>query len=93
MIVNLIERYMKNKTLPIGNSKLIAAACLLISSKFGESEIPYLKDLGTLCDKCYNEDNLLKMELQILIDLDFNIKFTSSYEILDELVLISGDSD
>lgn len=84
---------MKSKTLPIGNAKLVAAACLLISTKFGESEIPYLKDLVTLCDKCYNDDHLLKMELNILIDLDFNIKFTSSYEILDELVTLSGDSD
>lgn len=64
---------------------LIITACLLLAAKFAENNI-FEPDLGNFesSNKKYilNQNDLLKMEMQILKDLNYNLNYYTAYDYL-----------
>ena len=64
---------------------LIITACLLLAAKFAENDI-LEPDLGNFesSNKKYilNQNDLLKMEIQILKDLNYNLNYYTAYDYL-----------
>lgn len=55
----------------------------MIATKYEEIYPPTLKDLIYITDNAYEKEDILKMETQILISLDFNIQQTSAFRFLE----------
>ena len=62
--------------------QLVAVAALLIASKYEEIYVPELSDFAYISDNAYTTKEILKMERDILITLEFGITTPSSYRFL-----------
>lgn len=80
--VGLIDRYLEVVSIERTKLQLVGVACLMITSKFEEVFPPMLKDYLSVCDNAYSKKELLKIESDILIRMNFKIMHTSSYEFL-----------
>jgi cyclin B len=68
---------------------LVAVASMLIATKYEEIYPPLLKDLVFITDNVFTADEILEMELDILVALDFNIQLTTSYRFLERFSKIT----
>lgn len=82
MTVNLIDRYLAQKQVLRQHLQLIGVACLMIVGKFEEIYPPVLKDYVSVCDNAYTKEQILAIEADILVSLDFDITQTSSFSFL-----------
>jgi len=73
LCVNILDRFLQNKIVPRAKFQLVGITSMLIACKFEEIFIPEIKDFTFISGKAYTEDEILKMEKTILIDLDFNL--------------------
>jgi cyclin B len=55
----------------------------MIATKYEEIYPPAIKDFVYITDNAYTKEDILKMESQLLIILDFNIQQTSSFRFLE----------
>jgi cyclin B len=62
---------------------------MLIATKYEEIYPPLLKDLVFITDNVFTADEILEMELDILVALDFNIQLTTSYRFLERFSKIT----
>ena len=66
---------------------------MLIASKYEEIYAPEVRDFVYITDKAYTKEEILKMEQQILMMLDFNITTPSAYRFLERYnKVINGDT-
>jgi len=66
---------------------------MLIASKYEEIYAPEVRDFVYITDKAYTKEEILKMEQQILMTLDFNVTFPSSYRFLERYAkIINADT-
>lgn len=56
---------------------------MLIATKYEEIYPPLLKDFVFITDNVFSADEILEMELDILVALDFDIQLTTSYRFLE----------
>ncbi len=63
---------------------------MLIASKYEDIYPPTLRDMEYITDKGYNKAEILNMEQQILVALDFNMHFHSAYRFLERYSKIMG---
>ena len=56
---------------------------MLIATKYEEIYPPLLKDFVFITDNVFSADEILEMELDILVTLDFDIYLTTSYRFLE----------
>lgn len=68
---------------------MVAVASMLIATKYEEIYPPLLKDLVFITDNVFTADEILEMELDILVALDFNIQLTTSYRFLERFSKIT----
>jgi cyclin B len=61
---------------------LIGVSTLLISSKYEEIYPPELRDLLTVSENKFTRDDVLAMEQDILMTLNFKVTSPSSYRFL-----------
>lgn len=74
LTVNLIDRYLSLKPMARGKLQLLGVAALLISTKYEEIYPPTCKDMVYITDNAYSKEDILAMESNVLIALDFNIQ-------------------
>lgn len=74
MCVSLIDRYLQNNlTVGRSNLQLVGTAALFIAYKYEEMYVPEISDFEFICDNTYKKNQILKMEKNILLSLDFNL--------------------
>jgi len=61
----------------------------LIACKYEEIYPPALKEFVTICDHAYTTNQILEMEADTLITLDFKLTHTSALKFLDRYCLIA----
>jgi len=73
--VAILDRFMQGNTLSVSRStlQLVGVASMLIASKYEEIYAPEVKDFVYITDKSYSERDIIKMELQVLEGLCFNL--------------------
>jgi G2/mitotic-specific cyclin-B, other len=86
----LIDRYLERAIVTKENLQLVGVSAMLIACKYEEIWPPQIRDYIHMCDKAYNKDQIIEMELLMLSELDFNIDFVSSNSFLERFVQISG---
>ena len=83
--IYIIDNYLSKKKIERKNFQLLGVASLLIASKQNEILFHRLREYAYITDNAYTENDVLKMENDILKILDFNLLFPSAlgfYEIL-----------
>jgi hypothetical protein len=77
--VNIIDRFLDLVQIPRTKLQLVGVAALFIACKYEEVySIPHIKDLVYVTDKAYTKEDILAMEGQICLTLDFNLLSVSS---------------
>ena len=82
MTVNLIDRYLSIRQISRSELQLVGIAALMIVGKYEEIYPPVLKDYIAVCDNAYKREDILKMEENIIIALEFNLTQPSTYYFL-----------
>jgi len=79
LTVNLIDRYLERNKVSKHHLQLVAVGCLFIASKYEEIFPPQIRDLVYICDKAYNENEIIKMEEIVLKSLEYRITVPSAH--------------
>jgi cyclin B len=77
--VKITDLYLDRVHVPRERLQLVGSTALFIACKFDERNPPLLDDFLYICDDAYSRDELMDMERQILITLDFDIGMPLSY--------------
>lgn len=81
MAVNIIDRILEKVEVAKHRFQLLGITGLFIASKYEEIYPPELERFSYVCADAYTNDDLLQMESKVLELLDFNLVFTSSYNL------------
>lgn len=71
--VSLIDRYLAREPVTKNRIQLVGITALFIASKFEEIYYPMIDQFVLICDKLYTKKDILRMELQMLAVLNFEL--------------------
>lgn len=80
--VNLVDRYLDRRPIERSRLQLAGVAALMIVGKYEEIYPPLLKDYVGVCDCTYTPEEIVAMEGEMLIALEFDLCFPVSLVIL-----------
>lgn len=63
---------------------------MLIASKYEEIYAPEVRDFVYITDKAYQKDEILKMEFNMLTQLEFNVCTPSPYRFLERFSKVAN---
>ena len=89
MTVNLIDRYLSDKTVTRHKLQLVGVSSLLIACKYEEIYPPSLKEFVAICDNAYTRQQILEMEADILSSLKMELTHSSSLRFLERYALVA----
>jgi len=90
--VRLVDLYLSRTIVNKENLQLVGTTAMLISSKFEERCPPCVDDFLYICDDAYTRRDLIKMEMNILKTIDFDIGLPLSYSFLRRYARVSKAS-
>lgn len=74
LTVGILDRYLqKERNVPRSKIQLVGVTAMFIASKFEEMVCPDVGDFSYITDKAYTKREILRMEIDILKKLEFNI--------------------
>ncbi|XP_033207711.1 G2/mitotic-specific cyclin-B3 [Belonocnema kinseyi] len=82
LAVKLVDLYLTKVTVGKEALQLLGTASLFIASKFDERIPPMVEDFLYICDGAYQTRELLRMEMNILKIVDFDLGIPLSYRFL-----------
>ena len=89
LTINIIDRYLEKVQIRRTRLQLVAVASLLIACKYEEIYIPEMKDFVFISDNAYTKKEILGMEQNILVSLNFDMTTFSSYRFLQRYCKIA----
>ena len=87
--VFILDRFLSLQSIKKSQLHILGVTSLLISTKYEEIYPPDLKDLLTVSENKFTKAEVLKMEQQILITLQFDLTSPSSYRFLERFRKLS----
>lgn len=83
IVAAILDRYLAKKTVKKADLQLVGAASLFIAAKYEETyRVPEARELVHISSKLFTKADLLKMEADIILTLDFDLVFNTSYHYL-----------
>ncbi|XP_011877704.1 PREDICTED: G2/mitotic-specific cyclin-B3 isoform X2 [Vollenhovia emeryi] len=82
LAVKLVDLYLTKMTVVRETLQLLGAASLFIASKFDERIPPMVEDFLYICDGAYTQKELIKMEMNVLKIVNFDLGIPLSYRFL-----------
>ena len=86
--INLIDRYLEKEQVDRNKLQLVGITALFIAGKYEEIYPPHIKEFSDVTDKTYSKYEILQMESNILLALQFNLTFPTSYRFLQRYFMI-----
>ncbi|XP_060516821.1 G2/mitotic-specific cyclin-B3 isoform X2 [Cylas formicarius] len=80
--VKLVDMYLDRVTVSKEMLQLVGAAAMFIASKFDERIPPMIDDFLYICDGAYTRREMIRMEINLLKIIDFNLGIPISYRFL-----------
>ena len=80
---NIIDRYLSKKDIKRTKLQLVGVTSMFIASKYEDIYPPEVKDFSYITDNAYTNKEILKMEMEILTTLNFNITFPTPYRFIE----------
>lgn len=93
MAVNLIDRYLQAKVITKDQLQLLGLTCLFISVKFEELHPPKLKNFLSIFKGQFTMNELISMETDILMTLNFSLVFVSALDLIDTYCVLFGQAN
>lgn len=93
LTVNLIDRFLARYQVHRQKLQLVGVTCMLIASKYEEIYAPEVKDFVYITDKAYDKEEILQMEREILMTLEFDISGPSPFRFLERFVKFVDEKD
>jgi len=90
LTVNLIDRYLSRKQITRKRLQLVGVAAMFIASKFEEITPPELNDWVFITDNAYTKDDVLMMECNMLVTLNFKIVVPTAAHFFEHLAVANG---
>ena len=90
LTVNIIDRYLSQKTILKNHLQLCGVAALLIACKYEEIFCPDISDLVYITDKAYRKEEIIFMEKEILNTLNYEITVPTPVKFYDLLAVNFG---
>lgn len=87
--VSIIDRYLSIQEIKKSQLHLLGVTALLIATKYEEIYPPELKDLISISENKFSKEEILKMEFQIIMALDFDFMAPSSLRFLERFRKLS----
>jgi len=91
LAIAIMDHYLSTATATKNQMQLIGITSLMMACKYEEIYSPDIEDFTYICDNAYEAEELLKMELVIFEELDFNIGFAMPIQFLRRLSQTSQD--
>jgi cyclin B len=82
MAMNIMDRFISKFKVENNEFQLVGISSYLIASKYEDIYPPYVDELSQICNFIYTTDDILKKEYEILVGLNFDILYNSSYKYL-----------
>ncbi|XP_032677997.1 G2/mitotic-specific cyclin-B3 isoform X2 [Odontomachus brunneus] len=82
LAVKLVDLYLTKVTVSKETLQLLGAASLFIASKYDERIPPIINDFLYICDGAYEKKELIRMEMNILKIINFDLGVPLSYRFL-----------
>ncbi|KAL2715404.1 G2/mitotic-specific cyclin-B3 [Vespula squamosa] len=82
LAVKLVDLYLTKVTVGTETLQLLGASTLFIASKYDERIPPMVEDFLYICDGAYTQRELIKMEINVLKVVDFDLGIPLSYRFL-----------
>lgn len=81
--IGIIDRYLEKSIIHRSRLQLLGITSLWIAAKFEEIyQVPKISNLIFICDSTYTKSDILEMEGNILLTLDFDLLETHAYTYL-----------
>lgn len=87
--VFIVDRFLSMKKIKKHGLHILGITALLISTKYEEIYPPQLKELLNVSENKFNKAEVLKMELDILVTLQFDLTSPSPYRFLERFRKLS----
>ena len=87
--MNILDRYLEKKNVIRDDLQLLGCTAMVIASKYEEIYAPECKDFVTISDNAFRAEDLLRMEGEILNELQFQITFPSAFVFLSRYSKVS----
>lgn len=87
--VKLVDLYLGKVTVSKETLQLVGASAMFIASKFDERIPPLVDDFLYICDGAYARRELLRMEINMLKMIDFDLGIPLSYRFLRRYARVS----
>lgn len=83
MTVGIIDRFLAVREVTRQRLQLVGVAALMIVGKYEEIYPPLLKDYVAVCDNAFTREEMVAMESEILLALDFDLNKTCCFVFLE----------
>ena len=93
LTVNLIDRFLEKTNVMRNKLQLVGVTAMLIASKYEEIYPPIVTDFVYITDNAYSKKEILEMEEQILVSLEFSIHFTSQHRFLERFFYLKDSTE
>ena len=90
--VFIVDRFLSLKKIKKHGLHILGITALLISTKYEEIYPPQLKELLNVSENKFNKAEVLKMELDILVTLQFDLTSPSPYRFLGCVTTFRDDT-
>lgn len=87
LCIDILDRYLSNKSIEKNKFQLLGVACLLIACKYEEIFSPEIRDFVCILDKSYEKEDIIKMEREVMKILKFDVTVPSPLKFLDILLI------
>ena len=90
MSINIMDRYITKKKISLSIYQLVGIASYLIASKYEDTNSPMINELIYASKNIYTPEDIISMEKDILITLNFDIFSVSTYQFFSFFYLVSN---
>lgn len=87
LTINMIDRYISRKQVLRSKLQLLGVSALLIACKYEEIYSPELRDFVYITDKAFSKSEIIQMEQDILLTLNFDVTVPSILRFLELFAL------
>lgn len=84
--VNLIDRYLEKRTVTKKQLQLVGLTAIFIAAKYEEIYPPMMKEYLVAGDQAYSKQHLIKMEIDMLKAVEFQITFPTSWRFIEKMI-------
>ena len=83
LAVNLVDRYMSKRIVNRRQLQLIGVTAIFIAAKYEEIYPPNARDFIRTTDEAYSKQNLIKMEIDMLKVIEFQVTFPTAWRFME----------